>query len=168
MLRNQVFVLDHMYMSVFSTCGWILRLGVTVALLMSVHPALVLLVLFAVPTVATAGWRPAVEKAAYERGAAHERLARHLFVTVTTAAPGKEVRLAGIGDRLVRQRRTEWERWYRLGSAARRGSAVWHTLAGAGFGLGDGGGVVVLASVVHAPAASLLPLVPAGARPAAF
>src|SRR5213078_3732384 len=28
MLRNQVFVLDHMYMSLFSTCGWILRLGV--------------------------------------------------------------------------------------------------------------------------------------------
>lgn len=29
MLRNQVFVLDHMYMSLFSTVGWILRLGVT-------------------------------------------------------------------------------------------------------------------------------------------
>ena len=38
-LRDQVFVLDHMYMSLFSTCGWILRLGVTVALLMSIHPA---------------------------------------------------------------------------------------------------------------------------------
>src|SRR5712691_4509262 len=35
MLRNQVFVLDHMYMSLFSTCGWILRLGVTIALLAS-------------------------------------------------------------------------------------------------------------------------------------
>src|SRR5262249_38729888 len=32
MLRNQVFVLDHMYMSLFSTCGWILRLAVTVTL----------------------------------------------------------------------------------------------------------------------------------------
>ena len=30
-LRDQVFVLDHMYMSLFSTCGWILRLGVTLA-----------------------------------------------------------------------------------------------------------------------------------------
>ncbi len=36
-------MLDHMYMSLFSTCGWILRLGVTVALLMSIHPALALL-----------------------------------------------------------------------------------------------------------------------------
>src|SRR5439155_1100494 len=42
MLRDQVFVLDHMYMSVFATCGWILRLGVTVALLASIHPALAL------------------------------------------------------------------------------------------------------------------------------
>ena len=46
MLRNQVFVLDHMYMSLFSTCGWILRLGVTVALLASVHIGLVLLAAF--------------------------------------------------------------------------------------------------------------------------
>ena len=45
-LRNQVFVLDHMYMSLFSTCGWILRLGVTIALLVSIHPALALLALF--------------------------------------------------------------------------------------------------------------------------
>src|ERR1700740_3628160 len=33
MLRNQVFVLDHMYMAVFSMLGWILRLRVTLALL---------------------------------------------------------------------------------------------------------------------------------------
>src|SRR5262245_43987478 len=46
-LRDQVFVLDHMYMSLFSTCGWILRLGVTVGLLMSIHPALALLAVFA-------------------------------------------------------------------------------------------------------------------------
>src|SRR5688572_7112289 len=30
-LRNQVFVLDHMYMSLFSTCGWILRVAVAIA-----------------------------------------------------------------------------------------------------------------------------------------
>src|SRR5436190_11652046 len=51
MLRNQVFVLDHMYMSLFTTLGWILRLVVTIALLMSIHPALALLAAFAVPPV---------------------------------------------------------------------------------------------------------------------
>src|SRR6266513_618895 len=64
MLRDQVFVLDHMYMSVFSTAGWILRLGVTIALLMSIHPALALLLLTALPAVLTSTWRPTVERAA--------------------------------------------------------------------------------------------------------
>src|SRR6202035_297779 len=89
-LRNQVFVLDHMYMSLFSTCGWILRLGVTIALLVSIHPALALLALFAVPTVLTSTWRPGVERTAEERGAQHNRLAKHLFMTATTAPAGKE------------------------------------------------------------------------------
>src|SRR5207237_9007572 len=50
-LRDQIFVLDHMYLSLFSTCGWILRLAVTISLLTSIHPALVLLAAFALPTV---------------------------------------------------------------------------------------------------------------------
>ncbi len=78
-LRDQVFVLDHMYMSLFSTAGWILRLAVTVGLLMSIHPALAVLAVFALPTVLTSTWRPAVERSAEERGAQSKRLARHLF-----------------------------------------------------------------------------------------
>ena len=134
MLRDQVFVLDHMYMSLFSTCGWILRLGVTVALLMSIHPVLALLVVFALPTVFTSTWRPGVERAAEERGAPANRLARHLFNTATTAPPGKEVRVTRIGDRLAKERREAWERWYGPVAAARWGSAVWHALAWAIFG----------------------------------
>src|SRR3954466_4040917 len=89
MLRNQVFVLDHMYMSLFSTLGWILRLAVTMALLTSIHPALVLLAVFAVPTVLTSAWRPQVERSVQEQGAQTNRLARHLFTIATTASPGK-------------------------------------------------------------------------------
>src|SRR3954471_12078544 len=128
-VRNQIFMLDHMYMSVFSTAGWILRLGVTVALLASIHPALVLLAAFALPTVLTSTWRPGVEREAQERGAQSSRLARHLFTMATTAAAGKEVRVLGIGRRLAVQRREAWERWYGPVAAARWVSAVWHTLA---------------------------------------
>jgi ATP-binding cassette subfamily B protein len=167
-LRDQVFVLDHMYMSVFSTAGWILRLGVTVGLLMSVHPVLVLLVLFALPTVLTAGWRPAVERTAEERGAPAARLARHLFVTVTTAAPGKEVRLTGVGPRLAERRRTEWERWYGTVSKARWGSAVWHTLAWAVFGAGYVGAIVFTATGLDADPGRVLLVLAAGARLSAY
>src|SRR5262245_53758042 len=103
-LRDQVFTLDHMYMSVFSTAGWILRLGVTIALLASVSPVLILLVVFALPSVAMASWRPGVERTVEERVASRERLARHDFQLGTTAPPGKEVRLNRLGDRLVTER----------------------------------------------------------------
>jgi ATP-binding cassette subfamily B protein len=167
-LRDQVFVLDHMYMSVFSTAGWILRLGVTVALLMSVHPALALLALFALPTVYTSGWRPGVERGAEERGAPAARLARHLFVTVTTAAPGKEVRLTGIGPRLAQRRRTEWERWYGVVSRARWVSAAWHTLAWAVFGGGYVGAIVFTATGLDADPGRVLLVLAAGARLSAY
>src|SRR5207237_5591762 len=112
MLRDQVFVLDHMYMSLFSTCGWILRLAVTVALLASVHPALALLALFALPAVSTSTWRPGVERVVQERAAQANRLARHLFPVATTAAPGKEWPVLGIGDGVAKRRRAAWERGY--------------------------------------------------------
>jgi ATP-binding cassette subfamily B protein len=168
MLRNQVFVLDHMYMSVFSTVGWILRLGVTMALMASVHPALLLLAIFAVPTVLTSTWRPAVERTAQERGAQSGRLARHLFSIATTAPPGKEVRVTGIGELLITERRSAWERWYRPVAHARWGSALWHSLAWAIFGLAYVGAIVFVSSSLHAPASAVLLVLAAGARLSAY
>jgi ATP-binding cassette subfamily B protein len=164
MLRNQVFVLDHMYMSLFSTLGWILRLGVTMALLASVHPALLLLAVFAIPTVLTSAWRPQVERVAQERGAQASRLARHLFTIATTAPPGKEVRVTGIGERLVSDRRAAWERWYGPLSAARWGSAFWLALGWAIFGLAYVGAIVFVSSYLRAPASAVLLVLAAGAR----
>ena len=167
-LRDQVFVLDHMYMSLFSTCGWILRLGVTIVLLTSIHPALALLVLFALPTVLTSTWRPGVERAAEERGASANRLARHLFVTATTAPPGKEVRVTGIGERLVTERRKAWERWYGPVAAARWGSAWWHVLSWAIFGAGFVGAIVFAAWGIKASAGNVLLVLAAGSRLSAY
>ena len=168
LLRNQIFFLDHMYMSVFSTAGWILRLGVTIALLVSIHPALVLLGLFAVPTVLASSWRPGVERGAQERGAPSARLARHLFTMVTTAPPGKEVRVLGVGERLITQRREAWERWYRPVSAARWDSALWHAVAWAVFGAGYVGAVVFVATRASSTAGDVLLVVAAGSRLSAY
>src|SRR5712692_5673077 len=155
-LRNQVFVLDHMYWSLFSTCGWVLRLGVAIALLASIHPALALLAVFALPTVLTSTWRPGVERTAEERGAAANRLARHLFVVATTAPPGKEVRVTRIGASLVAERRAAWERWYQPVAAARRSSAAWHALGWAIFGMAYVATVVFVSSVLKATPGSVL------------
>ena len=167
-LRNQVFVLDHMYMSLFSTCGWLLRLGVAVALLATVHPALVLLALFALPAVWTSAWRPGVERAVEERHASAARLAAHLFTTATTAPPGKEVRVTGIGPRLVEERRRTWERWYAPVSATRWTSAAWHALGWAIFGGAWVGAIVLVSSVLRAPAGDVLLVLAAGGRLSAY
>jgi ATP-binding cassette subfamily B protein len=168
MLRDQVFVLDHMYMSMFSTCGWILRLGVTLALLISIHPALALLAVFALPTVLTSTWRPGVERAVEERGASANRLARHLFNTATTAPPGKEVRVTRIGDRLVRQRREAWERWYGPVAAARWGTARWHVLGWSIFGAAYVAAIVFVSSRPGATPGQVLLVLAAGARLSAY
>jgi ATP-binding cassette, subfamily B, bacterial len=163
-LRNQVFVLDHMYMSLFTTSGWLLRLAVTLWLLMTVHPALALLAVFALPTVLSSTWRPGVERAAEERGAAANRLARHLFDLATTASPGKEVRVTRIGPRLVAQRREAWERWYGPVAAARNGSAAWHAAGWAVFGSAYVGAVVFVASVLRSSPGDVLLVLAAGSR----
>src|SRR5438046_523759 len=167
-LMFAAFVLGHMYRSVCATCGWLLRLCVTVALLATIHVALVLLAVFALPAVFTSTWRPAVERAARERGAQANRLARHLFTTATTAPPGKEVRVMGIAARLVAGRREAWERGYVPLAAARLGSAFWHTLAWAVFGGAYVGAVVFVSSGLGAPPGDVLLLLAAGARLSAY
>jgi ATP-binding cassette, subfamily B, bacterial len=163
-LRNQVFMLDHMYMSLFTTCAWLLRLVVTVGLLVSIHPALALLLVCALPAVLTSAWRPAVERSASERGAQANRLARHLFDIATTAPAGKEVRVTGIGDRLVKERRLAWEFGNRPVAAARWRTAAWHTGAWALFGLGYVGAIVFVAFGLGAPAGDVLLALAAGSR----
>ena len=167
-LRNQVFVLDHMYMSLFATCGWILRLAVTIGLLVSIHPGLALLALCALPTVMTASWRPAVERAAEQAGAQAQRLARHLFDTATTASPGKDVRVTGIGGRLVRDRRAAWERWYGPVAAARWASAGWHALGWSVFGAGYVGAVVFVTTGSRTSPGEVVLLLAAGSRLAGY
>jgi ATP-binding cassette, subfamily B, bacterial len=167
-LREQVFVLDHMYMSLFTTCGWILRLGITVVLLAAIDPVLVLLALFAVPTVVTSSWRPGVERAVEERGAPSARLARHLFVTTTTAPPGKEVRVTGTGRQLAERRRQAWEGWHRPIARARWASAAWHTAAWAVFGSAYVGAVVYVAAGLDAPPGQVLLVLAAGSRLSAY
>jgi ATP-binding cassette subfamily B protein len=167
-LRQQVFFLDHMYMSLFTACGWVLRLGVTLVLLVSIHPALAALAAFALPTVLTSAWRPGVERTAEERVAPLARLARHLFELATTAPPGKEVRVTGIGTRLAQRRRETWERWYGPVAAARRGSARWHALGWAVFGGAYVGGVAFVAGLPGVTSGALLLALAAGSRLSAY
>ena len=163
-LRDQVFALDHLFMSLFSTVGWLVRLAITVALLMTIHPVLAVLVVFALPTVWTATWRPGVERRVEESVAVHNRLSRHLFMLGTTAPPGKEVRLTGNGAELTKQRSEAYDRWYAPVAAARTTTALWHALAWAVFGSAYVGAIVFVAAGLEASPGSVLLVLAAGSR----
>src|SRR5580704_17961387 len=163
-LREQIFTLDHMYMSVFSTAGWILRLAVTIVLLATVNPVLILLVFFAIPTVAATSWRPVVERTAQERGAPADRLARHLFTLTTTASPGKELRVLGISGRLADRRRAAWEQWYGQVAATRTRSSAWYAGGWAIFALGYVGAIAITATGKGASPTAAILVLTAGAR----
>ncbi|HZS57977.1 MAG TPA: ABC transporter ATP-binding protein, partial [Gemmatimonadaceae bacterium] len=123
---------------------------------------------FALPTVLTSTWRPGIERKVEEQSAPWNRLARHLFDIATTAAPGKEVRVTRVGDRLVTERRATWERWYRPVASARWGSAGWHMLGWAIFGAAYVLGVVFVASRPAVSAGAVLLVLAAGSRLSAY
>ena len=111
LLRENVFLLNHLYMSLFGTVGSAGRLAVTVALLVSVHPALALLAAFAIPTLVLSTKRATAERKAEEGAAEHNRLVRHLFELSTAAGPAKELRVLGITGVVADRRRAAWQRW---------------------------------------------------------
>src|SRR6202044_181889 len=64
--------------------------------------------------------------------------------------------------------RAAWERWYGPLAAARWGSAWWHALAWAIFGLAYVGAIVFVSSGQRAPASAVLLVLAAGARLSAY
>jgi ATP-binding cassette subfamily B protein len=163
-LRDHVFALEHLFASLFTTIGWALRLLITLLLLAAIHPALLALVIFALPTLLVASWRPGIERAVEERAAPERRLARHLFLQGTTASPAKELRVLRVGEHFARERRAAWQRWYDQVSRAVWISAVWHAVAWSVFGAAFSGALAFVAVSLHAAAGSVLLVVVAGAR----
>jgi ATP-binding cassette subfamily B protein len=114
--------------------------------------------------VVVASWRAGTERKVWELVAAGRRLDRHLLGLGTTAGPGKEIRLAGIGDRLARLRWSTWETWYRKIARNRTVSAVWAALTWALFGAAYVGAIVAVATVLRGTAGDVLLVLAAGAN----
>ncbi len=168
LLRDHVFLLNHLYMSLFGTVGSAGRLLVTVALLTTVHPALVGLVAFAVPTVVLSAKRATAERKAEEEAAVHNRKARHLFELATAAGPAKELRVFGVTERVAELREQAWRSWYRDVSTVRWRSAAWYVAGWLVFGAGYIGAVVWVATGLDASAGEVLLVLAAGANLSRF
>ncbi|NNE73428.1 MAG: ABC transporter ATP-binding protein [Acidimicrobiales bacterium] len=168
MLRDQVFTLDHLFMSLFSTMGWMFRLVIVAVLLASIHPVLALLLLCSVPAFYASTWRPAVEREVEESVISNTRLARHLFDLGTTAPAGKEVRVTNSGQWLTEHRREVWEDWYRPVARVRWGTAFWQSAVWAIFAAGYVGAIVYVTSVLDRGVGDVVLVVAAGTQLARY
>lgn len=126
----------------------LLRMGVSVALVATVHPLLLLLPVFAVPSLVAGAKAERLRVLGMEERQHHWRRVYDLQRMAVRAAPAKEVRVFGLGPELLRRHRSEsdeiaaWERSHRLQGArmVSAGRAV--------FVLGYVGAIALVASRV--------------------
>ena len=163
-LRDHAGALSMLYQQLFSTIGTLIRLALTLGLLMSVDPWFGLLGVAAVPGVWISHLRSGAEKAAEEAGARHERLARHLFALGTSAAYGKEIRVAGVQQWLREQHWAAWTRRYAPLARERWISALWQSAAQGLFGVAFIAVVVFTAREHTSAAADVTLVLAAGSR----
>jgi ATP-binding cassette, subfamily B, bacterial len=163
-LRESVYQLDHMLLALIDTISAVACLALTIAVLMTVSPLMILLALFAVPTVLVSSWRSGAMRAAEEAAAPDQRLYRHLFTLGTTPGPAKELRVTGNAGDLAAQWTTAWGRWYKIMARAQWVGGLWQAAAWGIFAVGYAGAVYLTVYGLHASAGNVVLVVTAGAR----
>jgi ATP-binding cassette, subfamily B, bacterial len=136
MLRDQVFTLDHIFLSIFGGVAILLRLVVVMFVLVTIKPAMLLLVLAAIPPTWAAARRGKAESTVWESVASQRRLARHLFVLHSDPATAKELRVTGAVKSMTKARENAWTEFASTMQKSRLRSAgiqagAWAIFAGA-------------------------------------
>jgi ATP-binding cassette, subfamily B, bacterial len=136
MLRDQVFTLDHIFLSIFGGVAILLRLVVVMFVLATIKPAMLFLVFAAIPPTWAAARRGKAESEVWESIASQRRLARHLFVLHSDPATAKELRVTGSVKAMTQARENAWGEFASTIQKARIRSAViqagaWAIFAGA-------------------------------------
>ncbi|MEE2037685.1 ABC transporter ATP-binding protein [Nocardiopsis sp. CT-R113] len=167
LVRDHADTLSEVYQYLFQAVGAVLRLVLTMGLLMTVHPLLGLLGLFAVPTAVVSHWRGGAEHALEERVGHHERLARHFFLLGTNASPGRELRVARARERVRAGRHQAWAARHHAMSRARWTTTAWQAAALTVFGCAFAGSVAGVA-LNGGSAAEVVLLLAAGSRLAQY
>ncbi len=163
-LRESVYQLDHMLLALIDTISSVACLALTVAVLMTVSPWMVLLVLFAVPTVLVSSWRSGAVRAAEEAAAPSQRRYRHFFALGTTAGPAKELRVTGNQRDVAAGWDESWRAWYKVMARTQWAGGLWQAAAWGVFALGYAAAVYWTVDGLHASAGNVVLVVTAGGR----
>ncbi|MEY2397506.1 MAG: ATP-binding cassette, subfamily bacterial [Actinomycetota bacterium] len=144
-LRTQRDQLSSSVQAVVLNIGMITRMVGTVGLLAALHPALVMLPLFGVPSLLAAASAERRRQKVLEECAEPMRVTRHLLETATTAAPAKELRLFGLGGELTVRHRSLWREMDKRQDHMARVAGTLSALGWAVFGVGFAGALALVA-----------------------
>ena len=143
LLRSQSRLLTNFLATLGSGLALVVRIVVTVALLASVHPALLLLPVLALPSVWAGSRASRITEAAKEATAEQARCKDHLFKVVTTPGPAKEARVFGLVEHLIARHRHLWAEETRVMSAAQLRAGMVRAAGWATFVAGYVGAIVL-------------------------
>lgn len=107
--QRRFMLLSSFQFVVGSVVAWV-QIGVTVGLLVSLHPALVLLPLFSLPSMWAAQRGHEYMHKAWDDSAESQRKMAHLFGLATSQSASKELRIFGIKEEIVDRHAREWAR----------------------------------------------------------
>jgi ATP-binding cassette subfamily B protein len=111
--------------SVVNNLAFLIRVVATGYLLARVHPILLLLPVFGVPSVWAAATAQRMQRRAQEATVETTRTIHHLFTVATTPTPAKELRVFGLREELVDRHRALWDERRRiLTRASTRAAAI--------------------------------------------
>ena len=144
LLRDQQGALGAGVNAVVQGVRTLVPVVLTMALLAALHPALVLLPAFAVPSFLVLSAAQRWQRRAEEESASSRRLGRHLYELTLTAGPAKELRVFGLRDEIMARHRAAWLDSHRVGIAAQRRTSLWSALGLAVFALGFAGAVALV------------------------
>ncbi len=162
-LRDQVWRIVNLYPALINATGSLIRLLITIGLLVSVHPSLLLLVVLALPLVVVGGWRGAAAFGSWMAMAPHLRQSRHLYHLGTEAGSARELQVSAMAGPLAERRRQAVQQAYGIDARQRWTTVAWETAAWAVFGMAYGLAVLYVATGLDRPAGDVLLVLAAGA-----
>ena len=143
LLRSQSRLLTNFVGTLGAGLALVVRIVVTVALLASVHPALLLLPVLALPSVWAGARASRITEAAKEATAERARCKDHLFRVVTIPGPAKEVRVFGLVEHLIARHRRLWAEETRIMARAQLRAGMVRAAGWATFVAGYVGAIVL-------------------------